>query len=367
MVLVLLIALVAAGVWYLVSLISVTASLDPWWRHLTRVERQIGRLEGIDRAILEIGTPVFHHRTLRGDWPPSTGVLHLELDENISLARLLELLPEIHQLITDHDRPVEHGHRIGPSDGSTRPGFPIDPSTWSVVVTSAEDRLETAEGPLSLLPDARLGTDDARAVTDRWETAPGYGTHRTSLVGYRGVDTNSVSSVEEFMAAREEVPDDVDVIGRDGKGLGIWTETRDDVGAYLIDPLPESMITLAADLHGQLTDRRIPHHIMIQDQAYVWPAHDAWLPSTAAGLNSRNHRFPEQEPLLQHGPVDLGRGRFHRWDHPDELTGCLSSAICEVAAARAFKVRAAGDTEGGDALIERTRQRATRALIDVAG
>ncbi len=110
-----------------------------------------------------------------------------------------------------------------------------------MVVTSAEDRLETAEGPLSLLPDARLWTDDARAVTDRWDTAPGYGTHRTSLVGYRGVDSNSVSSVEDIVAggalAQADGMGAVDIgYGRDGEGLGFRAETRDDVGAHLIDP-----------------------------------------------------------------------------------------------------------------------------------
>lgn len=307
-------ALIAAGVLYMVSLTSATTPFDPWWRHLKSVERRIGRLEGIDKATLKIEIPVFHNRTLRGDWPPSTGTLHLELDEDTTQARLLELLPRTDQLITEHDWPVEHGHRIGPPEGSSEPGFPIDPSTWSVVVTSEDDRLEAAEGPLSLMPDARLWTDDARAVTDRLETDPAYGTDHTNLVGYRSVDTHSMSSVEEFMAAREVVPDDIDLIGPDGnitliaygkadnpgftaadivagiplaeaegvravvigygresEGLGFSAETRDDFGAYLIDPLPESTVSLASGLHERLTDRRVPHHIVIQDHVYLWP------------------------------------------------------------------------------------------------
>ena len=314
-VLLVVLALFAAGALYVVTLTSARTPFDPWWRHLQSVERQIGRLKGIDQATLEVETPVFHNRTLRGDWPPARGTLSLELDETTDQARLLELLPETHQLITAHDWPVEHGHRIGPSDGSSDLGFPVDPRTWTVIVTSEDDRLEAAEGPLSLMPDARLWTDGARAVTDRLETDSGYGTESTSLVGYRSVDTDSVSSVEEFMAARKVVPDDVDLIGpdgnitliaygqadnpgftaadivagtplgqaegvravdigygREGEGLGFWAETRDDFGAHLVDPLPESTVRLASGLHEQLTDRRVPHHIMIQDQAYIWPA-----------------------------------------------------------------------------------------------
>ncbi|MEX5271823.1 hypothetical protein [Kocuria sabuli] len=209
---------------------------------------------------------------------------------------------------------MEHGHRIGPPEGSSELGFPVDPRTWTVTITSGDDRLGAAEGPLPLMPYARLRTDDARAVTDRSETDPGHGPDRTSPVGHRGVDTHSVSPVEGFMAAREVVPDDVDLIGPDGnitliayveagnpgftaadvvagsalteaegvravdmgygpegEGLGFWAEIRDDFGAHPIGPLPESSVTLAADLHEQLTDRRVPHHLMIQDKAYIWP------------------------------------------------------------------------------------------------
>jgi hypothetical protein len=41
-------------------------------------------------------------------------------------------------------------------------------------------------------------------------------------------------------------------------------------------------------------------------------------------------------------------------------------AICEVVVARAFELRAAGDTEVRDALTERARQHAIFTLIDVA-
>ncbi|MEX5271824.1 hypothetical protein [Kocuria sabuli] len=66
-VLVILMALIAAGVLYVISLTNATAPVDPWWRHLKSGERQVGRLEGIDEATPEVETPVFHNRTLRGN------------------------------------------------------------------------------------------------------------------------------------------------------------------------------------------------------------------------------------------------------------------------------------------------------------
>jgi hypothetical protein len=234
-VLLIVMTLVAAGVLYVVSLTSATTPFDPWWRHLKSVERQIGRLEGINNATLEVDTPVFHNRTLRGDWLPSTGTLHLELDESTDQARLLKLLPDTHQLITEHDWPVENGHRIGPSDGSSELRFPVDPRTWTVIVTSEDDRLEADQGPLSLMPAARLWTDDARAVTNHLETAPAYGTDHTNLVGYRSMDTHSVAAVEEFMAAREVVPDDVDLIGPDGNITVIAYGQADNPGFTAAD------------------------------------------------------------------------------------------------------------------------------------
>ena len=154
-VLLVVLALFAAGALYVVTLTSARTPFDPWWRHLQSVERQIGRLKGIDQATLEVETPVFHNRTLRGDWPPARGTLSLELDETTDQARLLELLPETHQLITAHDWPVEHGHRIGPSDGSSDLGFPVDPRTWTVIVTSGSPGPEATRSR-TRWPTARL-------------------------------------------------------------------------------------------------------------------------------------------------------------------------------------------------------------------
>ena len=196
-----------AGTVFLWSQMSVTTPFDPWWRSLKSVERQPGRLEGVDRAVLTVDTPYWVNRSLHGAWPPRSGTLELDLDEDTDQARLLELLPQAHRIITEHDWPVEQGHRVGPEEGPEAVTFPVEPATWEVLVTSGSDRLEAGEEPVSVLPLARQWTDAARAVTDRLVTvdAPGPGPAIT-LIGYGQVDLNSEASVQGFSASTVVLP-----------------------------------------------------------------------------------------------------------------------------------------------------------------
>ena len=307
-----------AGTVFLWSQMSVTTPFDPWWRSLKSVERQLDRLEGVDRAVLTVDTPYWVNRSLHGAWPPRSGTLELDLDEDTDQARLLELLPEAHRIITEHDWPVEQGHRVGPEEGPEAVTFPVEPAAWKVLVTSGSDRLEAGEGPVSVLPLARQWTDAARAVTDRLVTgdAPGPGPAIT-LIGYGEVDLNSEASVQGFLDARQVMPDDVQLIGQEGNttvlaenptGMGqvtaadivagaslgdaqgirtldigyggedgrlsFWAETRDDFGALPDGPLPESTLTTAAELHDRLARQEIKHTIIVAvpDHAYTWPA-----------------------------------------------------------------------------------------------
>lgn len=114
-----------AGTVFLWSQMSVTTPFDPWWRSLKSVERQLDRLEGVDRAVLTVDTPYWVNRSLHGAWPPRSGTLELDLDEDTDQARLLELLPEAHRIITEHDWPVEQGHRVGPEEGPEAVTFPV--------------------------------------------------------------------------------------------------------------------------------------------------------------------------------------------------------------------------------------------------
>ncbi|GAA1758747.1 hypothetical protein GCM10009767_17450 [Kocuria aegyptia] len=214
-------------------------------------------------------------------------------------------------------------------------------------------------GTLSLMPEVRLRTGGARAVTDRSESDPAYGTDRAGPVGCRVVGTSSVSSVGEFMAARGSVPDDIDLIGRGGnitssahggaenpgltaadivagvapgqvegcgavdivdghpgEGLGFWADTRDDLGPHLIapPPLPESTAALVADRHEQLTDRRATHHILVQDRTHLWPA--CWS-VTADGPPDDHHdddghdcsddEYTEKDHLHHHHATAAGK------------------------------------------------------------
>ena len=51
-----------AGTVFLWSQMSVTTPFDPWWRSLKSVERQLDRLEGVDRAVLTVDTPYWVNR-----------------------------------------------------------------------------------------------------------------------------------------------------------------------------------------------------------------------------------------------------------------------------------------------------------------
>lgn len=306
-----------AGATFLYAHMSVRTPFDAWWRNLQSVERQLGRLDGVDRAVLSVETPYWVNRSLHGAWPPRFGTLELHLDDGTDQARLLELLPQAHRIIAEHDWPVQEGHRVGPEDGSDEVTFPVDPATWKVMVTSGPDRLETTEGPLSVLPLARQWTAAAREATDRLETSSPVGHSSATLIGYRDVDLTSEASVQEFLDARQAIPDEVQLIGRQGNttvlaeaptGMGrvtaadivagarlgsaggirtldigyggedgrlsFWAETRDEFGQLSDGPLPESTLTTAAELHDLLAEHRVRHTIIVvvPGHAYTWPA-----------------------------------------------------------------------------------------------
>ncbi|MEX5235248.1 hypothetical protein [Kocuria arenosa] len=92
------------------------------------MERQLGRLDGVDRAVLSVETPHWVNRSLHGAWPPPSGTLDLRLDEDTDQTRLLELLSQAHRIIAEHDRPVDEGHRVGPEEGPHEVTFPVDPA-----------------------------------------------------------------------------------------------------------------------------------------------------------------------------------------------------------------------------------------------
>lgn len=306
-----------AGATFLSAHMSVRTPFDAWWRHLQSVERQMGWLDGVDRAVLTVETPYWVNRSLHGAWPPRSGALELRLDDGTDQARLLELLPQAHRIIAEHDWPVHEGHRVGPEEGPDEVTFPVDPDTWELVVTSGPDRLEAAEGPLSVLPLARQWTEAARDATDRLDTSSPVGISRATLIGYREVDLTSEVSVQEFLDARQAMPEDVQLIGRQGNttvlaeaptGMGrvtaadivagarlgsaggihtldigyggedarlsFWAETRDEFGQLSDGPLPESTLTTADQLHGLLAEHRVRHTIVVAvpGHAHTWPA-----------------------------------------------------------------------------------------------
>ncbi|MEX5272187.1 hypothetical protein [Kocuria sabuli] len=306
-----------AGATFPYAHMSVRTPFDAWWRNLQSVERQLGRLDGVDQAVLSVETPYWVNRSLHGAWPPRSATLELRLDDSTDQARLLELLPQAHRIIAEHDWPVHEGHRVGPEDGSDEVTFPVDPATWKVVAISGPDRLETTEGPLSVLPLARQWTAAAREATDRLETSSPVGNSSATLIGYRDVDLTSEASVQEFLDARQAMPEDVQLIGRQGNttvlaeaptGMGrvtatdivagarlgsaggirtldigyggedgrlsFWAETRDEFGQLSDGPLPESTLTTAAELHDLLAEHRVRHAIIVvvPGHAYTWPA-----------------------------------------------------------------------------------------------
>lgn len=161
-----------AGATFLYAQMSVRTPFDAWWRNLQSVERHLGRLDGVDRAVLTVETPYWVNRSLHGAWPPRSGTLELRLDDGTDQARLLKLLPQAHRIIAEHDWPVHEGHRVDPEEVT----FPVDLATWKVLVTSGPNRLETAEGALSVLPLAHEGTNAAREATDRLETSSPWAT-----------------------------------------------------------------------------------------------------------------------------------------------------------------------------------------------
>lgn len=281
------------------------------------MERQLGRLDGVDRAVLKVETPYWVNRSLHGAWPPRSGALELRLDDDTDQARLLELLPQAHRIIAEHDWPVDEGHRVGPEEGPDEVTFPVDPATWKVVVISGPDRLEAAEGLLSVLPLVRQWTEAAREATDRLETSSPLGNSSAALIGYRDADLTSEASVQEFLDARQAMPEDVQLIGRQGNttvlaeaptGMGRVTaadivagarlgsaggirtldigyggedgrlsfraETRDEFGQLSDGLLPESTLTTAAELHDLLAEHRVRHTIIVvvPGHAYTWPA-----------------------------------------------------------------------------------------------
>jgi hypothetical protein len=309
--------LAMGGATFLYAQMSVRTPFDTWWRHLQSVERQLGRLDGVDRAVLSVETPYWVNRSLHGAWPPRSGTLALRLDEDTDQTRLLELLPQAHRIIAEHDWPVTQGHRVGPEESPDEVTFPVDPATWEVVVTSGPDRLEMTEGPLSVLPLARQWTDATRKATDRLETSPPVGNSSATLIGYRDVDLTSEASVQDFLDARQAMTDDVQLIGRQGnitvlaeaptgmgtftaadivagarlgsaggiRTLGIgyggedtrlsfWAETRDEFGQLPDGPLPESTLATAAQLHDLLAGHHVRHTIIVAvpGHAYTWPA-----------------------------------------------------------------------------------------------
>ncbi|MFF0902822.1 UNVERIFIED_CONTAM: hypothetical protein RF653_04025 [Kocuria sp. CPCC 205316] len=193
------------------------------------MERQLGRLDGVDRAVLSVETPYWVNRSLQGAWRPRSGTLDLRLDEDTDQTRLLELLPQAHRIIDEHDWPVDEGHRVGPEEGPDEVTFPVDPATWEVVVISGADRLETTEGPLSVLPLARQWTDATREATNRLETFPPARTGSATLIGYRDVDLASEASVQDFLDARQAMADDVQLIGQQGNTT-VLAETPTGMG-----------------------------------------------------------------------------------------------------------------------------------------
>lgn len=306
-----------AGATLLYAQMSVRTPFDAWWRHLKSVERQLGRLDGVDRAVLTVETPYWVNRSLHGAWPPRSGTLELRLDGDTNQARLRELLPQAHGIIAEHDWPVTQGHRVGPEESPDEVTFPVDPATWELVVSSGPDRLETTEGPLSVLPLARQWTDATREATDRLETSSPVGNSSATLIGYRDVDLASEASVQDFLDARQMMPEDVQLIGRQGNitvlaeaptgmdrvtaadivagahlgsaggirtldigyggedgRLSFWAETRDEFGQLSDGPLPDSTLTTAAELHELLTEHRVRHTIVVAvpGHAYTWPA-----------------------------------------------------------------------------------------------
>jgi hypothetical protein len=224
---------------FLYAQMSVRTPFDAWWRHLQSVERQLGRLDGVDRAALTVETPYWVNRSLHGAWPPRSGTLDLYLDGDTDQARLLELLPQAHRIIAEHDWPVHEGHRVGPEEGPDEVTFPVDPATWEVAVSSGPDRLEAAEGPLSVLPLARQWTDATREATDRLETSSPVGNSSATLIGYRDVDLASETSVQDFLDARQAMTDDVQLIGRHGNTT-VLAETPTGMGTVTHTPGPPS-------------------------------------------------------------------------------------------------------------------------------
>ncbi|MGQ1840146.1 hypothetical protein ACT4S2_17040 [Kocuria turfanensis] len=309
--------LAVGGATFLSAQMSVRTPFDAWWRHLQLVERQLGRLDGVDRAVLTVETPYWVNRSLHGAWPPRSGTLDLRLDDSTDQDRLLQLLPKAHRLIAEHDWPIHEGHRVGPEEGPDEVTFPVDPATWEVVVSSGPDRLETTEGPLSVLPLARQWTNATRDATDRLETSFPVGNSSATLIGYRDVDLASEASVQDFLDARRAMHDEVQLIGRQGNttvlaeaptGMGrvtaadivagarlgsaggirtldigyggedgrlsFWAETRDEFGQLSNGPLPESTLTTAAELHELLAGHRVRHTIIVAvpGHAHTWPA-----------------------------------------------------------------------------------------------
>ncbi|MEX5235247.1 hypothetical protein [Kocuria arenosa] len=184
------------------------------------------------------------------------------------------------------------------------------------MVTSRTDRLETAEGPLSVLPLTRQWTDATQEATNRLETSPPARTGSATLIGHRDVDRASEASVQDFLDARQAMADDVQLIGRQGNttvlaetptgmdrvtaadivagarlggaggirtldiGYGgedarssFWAETRDEFGRLSDGPLPESTLMTAAQLHDLLAEHRVRHSIVVAvpGHAYTWP------------------------------------------------------------------------------------------------
>ena len=102
-----------AGATFMYAQMGVRTPFDAWWRNLQSMERQLGRLDGVDRAVLTVETPYWVNRSLHGAWPPRSGTLELRLDDATDQSRLLELLPQAHRIIAEHDWPMHEGHRAG--------------------------------------------------------------------------------------------------------------------------------------------------------------------------------------------------------------------------------------------------------------
>lgn len=201
-------------------------------------------------------------------------------------------------------------------EGPDEVTFPVDPATWEVGVPSGPDRLEATEGPLSVLPSARQWTEVARDATNRLGTSSPVGRSSATLIGYSDVDLTSRASVQEFVDARQAMPEDVQLIKRRGSttvlaeappGMGrvtaadivagvrlggaggiraldigyggedgrpsFWAETRDEFGQLSDGPLPDSTLITASELHDPLAEHRVRHTTVVAPgQAYTWPA-----------------------------------------------------------------------------------------------